>query len=382
MKLKNDFFIPKEVQKAELNIKQNILNYIQDNNLTPCRSDHDKNSIVLNPQGSNMTYYKPITDFYSFFKSNYKVVDIQNKTGVSHNIHIAGTTNFQKDNADFYFFLQNNAQNDLEKIILVKTIFSNLINRYSFLDEFLKKIPTDDYWFHLRHIIPFGKSSKSVHDIRSILTSLDNKSIDTDEKSLALLYTLQHYKQICKRSDIQAGLSRTLRTKLDSESLKPFEDLLKINLTEDGPAKNIFKENKETVCLILDKEQLFEQLLFNKVPQAKVDNHNRYLLTLNSFLTNDKIKSQLNIDYIDFVELSSQKHPARVYIVANENGFKEDIKEIYSHLLTSCTHHLDDGYKQNTLPDSFNKSLSFFMLDKTMNNNKEDKSQVKKLNKI
>lgn len=390
MKLAKDKFYISNVKMAESQIKENIIEYMRQNNLYLSKSKYGGSLFLDVVQKQNTNYAEDIPNPSSYIRNNYFLLKETNPnlSQSNSNQRVTLTTNSAPGNSnsisDLYFFLYNKAKNENEKITLIKTLFHDFLLRYDFLEPILKKMNNEDCWFHLRHINPFESSTKSVGHIRTILTKLNQLSIDTPQKEESLMYGLQYYKQLCKRPDIQSGLIKLLRVKLSEEQVLKFEDFLKIKINEQDDKEVLFDNNNEIVTIFLNKEQLFKQLSFGNVPQAGVDSYNQYLKTLNSFLVSDEVKKTLGIQNIDMIDLSSKNHPARIYIQSVEDGFNGNINEIYEHLLRSCVNSLVPGWKQESLSDTFEKSLTYYQINKNLNDTHQtnDSKVIKKITKI
>lgn len=385
MKLLKDYFSQSDILSTDINIKKNIIKYVEDNNLTLFSYVHDKKKILISNQHNN--YYEKITNYKQFLNNEFSIYSRLSYSNCNpgtptHSIRVSiGGVNH---NTPFYLTLFRNL-NEQEKKIFVKTIFHDFLGNNNFFNHLNKNLQTDEYWFHLRNFLPFGATTKSISDARDIFSSLQDRSIDTKDKVYSLLYTIQHYKQICKRPDIKTGLIKILSNKLNDEFIPEIESFLKIKIDKNPQPIDLFETPNSVVTLLINKENIFNIISFEKIPQARVDNYNKYLQQINNFLSSEDIKEKLNIDFIDYIDFSSKKHPARVYIHSNNEGFVYDIKEIYSHLMISCSNHLIDEFmEQNFLHEVLDKSLNFYLLDKKISNNKSElntpiKPKIKKI---
>ncbi len=363
MKLIKDYFTQVDLLTAENNIKKKIIEYIAKHNLIIGVHTYSSSSISITQPTNQNNYLKPIANYKNFIMNEYSIHSSEKGGSPSHKINVAlGPT---KTNTDFYLDIFRGLSGK-DQQIMVKTIFHDFLGYNSFFSNLNKSLTTEEYWFHLRNIIPFGSTSKSVNDARSILSSLQNRTIDTKDKVYSLLYTVQHYKQICKRPDVQTGLIKIITSRVDEKFIPDIESFLKIKIDQHYEPINFFDNPNTIVSLIINKENLFKGVSFEQVPQARVDNYNKYFQQINDFLTGPQAKEKLNIDFIDFMELSSKKNPARVYIHSNKLGFQHDIKEIYLHLINTCSHKLLDSYKQEALVESLEKSLNFYLLNKNI----------------
>lgn len=374
MKLLKDYFTQSDLLTAEKNIKNSIINYISKNNLILGQHTYSSSSITITQPSSQNNYLKPINDYKQFILNNYSIYSTEKAGSPSHKITIGMGS--QANNTTFYLEIFRSL-NEKDQKILVKTLFHDFLGYNSFFSNLNKHLDTQEYWFHLRNIIPFGSTSKSVNDARSILTSLQSRTIDTKEKVYSLLYTIQHYKQICKRPDVQSGLIKIISSKVDEKLIPEIESFLKIKIEPHQNSINFFDTPNQIISLVINKENLFKGVSFENVPQARVDNYNRYFQHINNFLTTTNTKNILNIDFIDFIELSSKKNPARVYIHSDTNGFKHNIQEIYLHLIQTCAHKLIDGYKQENLEEALEKSLNFYLLNTNIVNKNKEEATIK-----
>lgn len=363
MKLTKDYFTQADLLTAENNIKKKIIEYISKNNLIIGLHSYNNSSISITQPSNQNNYLKLIANYKNFIMNEYSIRSSEKGDLPSHKLHI--TLGPNTTNTDFYIDIFRDLS-EKEQQIMVKTIFHDFLGNNSFFSQLNKRLTTDEYWFHLRNIIPFGPTSKSVNDARSILSSLQNRTIDTKDKVYSLLYTVQHYKQICKRPDVQTGLIKIITSRVDEKFIPDIESFLKIKIDHHHEPINFFDNPNTIVSLIINKENLFKGVSFEHVPQARVDNYNKYFQQINDFLIGPQAKEKLNIDFIDFMELSSKKNPARVYVHSNKSGFQHDIKEIYLHLINTCSHKLLDSYKQEALVESLEKSLNFYLLNKNI----------------
>lgn len=363
MKLQKDYFTQADLLTAENNIKRQIIDYISKNNFILGTHTYSSSSITITQPNPQNNYIKPIADYKKFILNEYSIHSAEKSGSPSHKINLA--VGPQGSSTNFYLDIFRKLSEKDQKI-LVKTLFHDFLGYNSFFGNLSQNLTSDEYWFHLRNIIPFGATSKSVNDARTILSSLQNRTIDTKEKVYSLLYTVQHYKQICKRPDVQSGLIKIVSSKIDDKFIPEIESFLKIKIDHNNEPINLLDTPNNIVSLIINKESLFKGVSFENLPQARVDNYNRYFQHINSFLISPKAKEKLNIDFIDFIELSSKKNPARVYIHSNQLGFNEDIKDIYLHLINTCAHKLIEGYRQETLEEALDKSLNFYLLNKSI----------------
>ncbi len=363
MKLLKDYFTQADLLTAEQNIKKQIIDYISKNNLIIAQHTYSSTGLTITQPGNQTNYLKPINDHKRFIMNDYSIHSSEKAGSSSHKISIG--LGPQASNNTFYLEIFRNLSEKDQKI-LVKTLFHDFLGYNGFFNNLNKSLDTNEYWFHLRNIIPFGNTTKSVNDARTILTSLQSRTIDTKEKVYSLLYTIQHYKQICKRPDVQSGLVKIISSKVEDALIPEIESFLKIKIEPQQAVVNFFDNPNQIVSLVINKENLFKGISFENVPQARVDNYNRYFQHINNFLTTTTVQEKLNIDFIDFVELSSKKNPARVYIHSNNLGFHHNIQEIYLHLIQTCSHKLIDNYKQETLNEALDKSLNFYLLNKNI----------------
>lgn len=374
MKLPKDNFKRSDLEASEKRIKQFLIDYVNVNNLTANAWKHNKTSISI---GNSPTaqYQEIIPNFNGFIINNFKLFDANNL--VSHNISFEN--NFK---AHFFKSAFEHLQ-PFDKIVFIKTILYNSIDR-SFYKSIAPQLENEDFWLTYRHIAPFVKSGQSTTDVREALTTLQNKSIDTEEKTMAFAYYLQYYKQICKRTDIKSGVLKLLRNKVEEQYYPIFEKILGTPiLQEEAKDNNILMQPNEVKVLLLNKDKIFEQISFANIPQPHVSNYNRYFNLINDFLTNKNHKELTGINRIDFYELNSSKEPARVYIEASPTGFKADIEELYLHLVKSCSHLLTSQYsRDNPLLQSLETATNFYFLNKKINNVDEDNLKTKKIHKI
>ncbi len=375
MRLTKDYFSLSEIKKSSTHIVQNVCKFMEENNLSAYQSTYDKKNISFNSSNAQTSNYSTkIQNSIEYIRSNLEIVDSSQQSFPKISINIAHNTPGMINNETFYAYLYKNAQSETEKKVLVKTFFHYFCSRYNFIDKALNNMSNEDYWFHLRNIIPFNKSGKSLMDARAIFSSLSQKSIDTPEKINALLYTIQHYKQICKREDVSTGLSKLLISKVSEDKLSIFENFLKIKIKPNDSDFDIEEVHNDVLTIHLSKEKTFKQLNFGNIPQPKVDDLNTYLEKINQFLTSEKASEILNIKNIDYNCFSSKKNPARIYIESKEGGFSEDIKPIYLHLVKTCTNKLISGYKQESLLEALNTSLNYFLLNKSVKNKDNQQS--------
>jgi hypothetical protein len=370
MKLKKDEFRKSDIDAAGEKIKELLLDYVEKNRLVASISRHSTNTVSLTQSTVNIGDAQVIS-FKRFMNEQFKFMN--ENFSPSHKISIYGThkLTFTSDALK--------KLNKSEKIILIKGMIS-LRPSFSDLDPKSGFISEDDFWLHLRHIAPFTKikPQQRSDDVRVVLDIVASRSLDTQEKIDSLAYFLNYYKIIAKRTDIKAGLIRLLKSKIDEEHYPVFENILSSKFSNLESEFNIFSPTPDVKLLVIQKDSIFEQVPFVAIPQAKTDDYNKYLLTLNRFLQSPKASSILNIAKIDFHELSATKEPARVYIQAKEGGFKEDIQEIYAHLVKSCA----DSYPSKLIDSAFETSLNYFLLNKAVANKDENLEPKRKVMKV
>lgn len=378
MKLQKDQFVKREIDLAANKIVDVLIDYVMKNKLFAHRSGQLINLNTVQDH-FNHDFNLKIHDFKKFMKQEFILLDPDDMSS-SHNIIFT-----QPDKMCFYKELLGKL-NDFEKIVLVKTVntFKHPIAKLN------NEISEDDYWLHLRHVAPFSKIKQpsSSDYVKNVLTTLENKSIDTQEKIDSLAYFLNYYKPIAKRTDIKASVIKLIKRKINEEHFPMFESILGSQISKDNSEINLFLNPTEVKTLIISKNSIFEQVTFDKIPQAAVHHYNTYLQFINYFLLSPKTSDILNISRIDFHEFQSNNEPARIYISSNQDGFNEDLGAIYQHLIQSCS----PLYKQsrfstsNTNDDilnSFKTSLDYFLLNKSIlesNNNSNNIEEPKRKN--
>lgn len=364
MRLAKDKFKKSEVEVAGETIKQKLLDFIEKNNLRGQINKSDTPPTVYfstsSTQYTNYYNYNSIPDYNHFIKNEYKIIDDSNKP--SHNVNVDYSLKYK-------FYIDTfKSLNDFEKVVFIKVFSSEFMDR-QFFNEINKNLSDKDFWMHLRHVAPFGKGSQSIDYVRAAFTILEQKDINSPEKIESLTYFINYYKTICKRQDIKIGLNKLIYNKINEKYHPILSDLLGgIDVNNQKDLNKILDVTPEIKTLILNKKNIFEQISFKNIPHPNVANYNNYFKCINNFLGSEDGKKLLNIERVDFFELTSSKDPARVFIQATQNGFKEDLFPIYLHLLDSCSHHFTDDYeKKDLMKEVLRKSLNFYLLNKNLN---------------
>lgn len=373
MKLAKDTFKKNEVEAAAAHIKDLIWEFIEERNLYASQNQYSRGTINLMEKSVNYHGHTPIANLKTFYKTQYQVFNSETN-------HSSHTLNFEYKLQENFYLTIFNKLNRYEKVLFIKT-FSNQ-SSHNFFSKISNKLSEEDFWLHLRHVAPFLKGSQSTYDVRDVFNNLNNKSIDTEEKREALAYYIHYYKTICKRTDIQTSLKRLILKKIDDEHIPYFEQLLKIKISNDNQIENILEKTPQIETLIINKEKIFSEISFDHIPQAETQHYNRLINTLNKFLSNKEIREILGIERVDFVEFKSTKEPGRVFIQAEEDGFKKDITPIYLHLLTIGAKHFQ-LQENDEMTNVFEKSLNYYLLNqKIPRKNMDEEVTSKKSFKI
>jgi hypothetical protein len=379
MKLPKDQFKRSEVDTAATKIMNILSDYVEQHNLPMMKSNCGK--VVYLSTTNIHSVSDSVHDFKEFVKNEFTLFK-PDTMSPSHTIMLN-----ENDKLNFYISALEKL-NDFEKIVLIKTTknfkpsLKRLLNTNVFSDN--------DYWLHLRHVAPFSKIKESAYtsEVSEILTTLVEKSIDTQEKIDSLAYFLNHYKTIVRRTDIKASMVRLLKNKLNEEDFPIFESILATKISNNNTEIDIFLPPPEIKTLIISKSSIFEQVVFDQIPQANIKNYNKYLQSINYFLLSPKVRDELNIARIDFHEFHSNNEPARIYISSESGGFKENIEPIYKHLIQSCAssysnYTLYNADIESDIGSALKTSLDYFLLHKSIheaNTNTEHVVETKRKN--
>jgi hypothetical protein len=372
MKLKKDEFKKSEIDAAANKIIDIFIEYTIANRLIANRVQNSTSINISSIDPHHYNYQTKIFDFKKFMKNEFQLFNAD----MMHPTHRLVLND--DDKLNFYLYALKKL-NKFEKIILIKTNGDLKPKLKSLVNS--NVLSEDDYWLQLRHVAPFTKFKQSAYTdhVREMLNTLLNKSIDTNEKVESLAYFLNYYKVIARRTDVKAGIIRLLKNKVNEEDYPIFESILSTKISKNNSELDIFLPTSEVKTLIISKSAIFEQVAFAQIPQAKVDHYNKYLQAVNHFLLSPETKKELNISRIDFHEFQSHSDPARIYISSENGGFKENIENIYKHLIQSCASlHMVGPSK---LGNAFKTSLDYFLLNNSIqeaNRDKNDNYEPKK----
>lgn len=373
MKLIKDKYNRYDLNESEKRIISEINNFIKINELIGLKSNMVNNYIYLTKITNNIPPYKTkINNFNEFMNNEYKILDTNNKPNYKLNFEIYMKEKFQ----NFMF----NKLNDFDKIVFIKTIIYDSMDSI-FFKETLRNLNQENFWSFYRNISPFVVSSKSSTDVRMGLEELTNRSINTKDKVLSFAYYLKYYQQISKRTDIKAGIIKILRNKVEEKYYPIFEKILSSKIISNE-TNNIFIKPNEMAILIINKEKIFEYISFENIEQAQTYNYNKYINCINKYLMSSEVKNKLGINCIDFIEFSSKKEPAKIYIESNKTGFNVNIEEMYLHFLESCTKIIKSIDKDNQMKNILDTALNFYLLKNEINKKNMIDSKNKSLLKI
>ncbi len=369
MKLAKDTFKKNEVEAAAAHIKDLIWDFIEEKKMYANITQYSPNTINLTTRNVNYQGQNPIANFKSFYQQQYHLFD--NTTNkASHKLNIE--YNLQ----DSFYLNIFNKLNKFEKILFIKN-FASQSQSYHFFSKISPKLSEEDFWLHLRHIAPFEKGSQSATDVRDVLKTLDDKSIDTKEKRESLAYYIHYYKTLCKRTDIQSGLKKLILKKIDEEHIPFFEQLLKTQISSSNTVDSILENPPQIQTFIINKEKMFSELSLDNISQAETHHYNRFINNLNYFLVSEQTKERLGIERIDFIEFKSTKEPGRVFIQSSQEGFKEEIRPIYLHLLATGAKNFQLN-NSTSMSDVFEKSLNYYLLNQKIPNKHQNEENTPK----
>lgn len=369
MKLIKDNFKISDIENANKNIKQAILDYVEQNRLYLTTRTHNTSNISLshNPPGS---YSSEIKDRRGFFRNDFNIFDKNNSA--THKIHAQNESAYYKEVYD--------KLSDTDKVIFIKTI-SNHTNSYETLTTVTKNLDDNEFWRYVRNWAPFNKSSKQSFIFKGVFRTISEKSIDTEDKVQALYQFLNYYKPIVKRTDTKNTVIRLIKNKVEEKYHSDFEKLIGCKFEVEEQVDFLSKDDNLTV-IKLDKDGLFEQLPMKNFPQAEVNTYNSLISQVIRVIS-ENLSEDLGVENTTFVELSSKKLPARIYIEAKSGGFKEDIKAVFKLLLETGANIMAPNNKEELKKGLVDTFLYYKIQKEITEKNSENKDkEVKKTFKL
>lgn len=268
--------------------------------------------------------------------------------------------------------------NDDEKPFFLKTIGSKINPRQFFL-IYEDKLKDEDFWLYLRHINSFYAKPIQKNDFLCIMEQLNNKSIDSEKKVQSLAQFLNFYKTIVRRDDLSPRIVSFINKNIDPQYFYMFQKIIGKEINVPSLAaipEDILQQNNQTICLLIDKEKFFSRVAFSNIPNAQHHDYNRYLKQINEIIMLEQNKKLLGIQYINFIEFNSSKDPARVYVDSSEQGFKQDIKNLYFNILINLTGEFKSGQKLSEA--SVNSAINYYILSNSINDSSQQLEQKKK----
>lgn len=363
MNLIKDKYLVSEIAVAEKEIKKALIDYIEENNYNVITTNYRSNVLTITPSPPSQ-YTVHVKNYRQVINNEMKIFNEDNST--THKINAFNSTHFLK------YMLENLSKKS--KIIFIKTI-SNHPDNYPTLDTINGDLIIEDFWLYLRNWNQFSKSSKQTHVFKTIIKGLENKSIDTEEKTQALYQFLHFYKPIAKRTDTKNVVLRLINDKVEPKYHQDFSKLLNIEIKETEDKGEYLKSSKQLIVINVDKEKLFEQLRVKNYPQADVTVYNTIFTTVNDTIT-EKLKVETGVECINYVELCSKNTPAKVYIESNKDGFKCDIEKTYENLIKVAAANIAPKNK-SSLKEGLVDAYLYFKIQNELSSNNDNLNEIK-----
>lgn len=368
MKPLKDKFSIIEIKKSEQRIIDVLKNYCSENNLAVFWSQYCPHNVSLNYSYSNSSsHMSNKTDYKYFFDWMFTLCDSEEQR-TSHNIFMIDEPLFYKK-----YFCKLSTE---DKIIFIKTA-SRHTDRTQTITN-IANLSDDDFWLHLRHFVPFSKSSKQTYMFKSMMDAVTNRSVDDDFKAQSLMQFFHYYKPIIKRTDIKNSVYRYIEDKVDKKYHSDFEKFLSFKIGEQVNSDSYASISNNLCVISLDKEEIFKSLPFKQIPNADVYTYNYLIETIKNIITNEQ-SNELGVEHVVVQELCSKKTPGKIYIESSENGFKVDMLEYFKLMMKVGADNLTKNNSQD-MKKLFSDALNYLKISKELNSDSENcETKVKRL---